>query len=146
MNSHLVRLHRACDLNAEKTMFTLHVVLAYDTELTSSRERRAYGRLHPNTAMCARDVIRDFTSTTGLFNVDHPAWQLGLDTTGRGPMIADDDGTHVCVEERLIYLGHYVTPGRGSSHRCSTCFKIWSKIGDQYAEAEVPVDTSVRTV
>lgn len=137
MNNSLSILFRGNELNPEKTMFVLNTVLAMDTELASSRQQRAYRRLHTNAIQSARAVIRDFTSRTGMFNLDHVAWQLGVDTS---LVLSGSDepcpAPYGCPIEGLIYVGHYVTPGRGVSYKCSTCSKTWSKIGDQYAEAE----------
>lgn len=132
MNNALSFLLRFNEMNTEKTMSVLRTVLANDTALASPRQERGYRRLHTNMVSQARVVIREFTSRTGLVNFDHLAWQLGVDTTPDEPTISAEN--HDCAPGDLIYLGHFITPGRGSSHRCETCGKSWSKIGDQYAE------------
>lgn len=135
MNQNLASLNRMSELDPERAMFILNTVLAFDTETASGRQRRAYRRIHANVISMARAVIRDFTSNTGLINVDHPAWQLGIDTTAAGPTIETYYADHVCDETTLSYVGHHVTPGRGVVFKCRVCSKSWDKIADQYSES-----------
>lgn len=136
MNNNLTLLFRSNELDADRTMLVIEAVLANDTNLSTGRQRREYRRLHPNMVAMARAVIKEFTSRTGLFHIDHPAWQLGLDMTAAGPSyhVVEDDFDHVCADQDLIYQGHYVTADRGTSHMCSICSKMWDKIGNEYTE------------
>lgn len=144
MNRHLDTLWRMNRRDAEETICVLHVVhaCAYSRNPTPA-EIIAYDQLPQTMIRTAQRAINDFTSRGGQFNIDHPAWQLGIDTTPEGPSIPSDepgadDGstTHVCVPEDLIYDGHYAAPGIGIAMHCGICSKAWSKIGDQYHEAE----------
>lgn len=134
MNNQLAILFRMNQNGPAKTRFVIETVLAMDTGMASGRQERAYQRLHPNMISAARAVVREFTSRTGLINLDHVMYQLGIDDLQlyAGEFV---DENHECTDR--IYVGHYITPGRGAAHKCSTCARVWSKIGDQYSPAEM---------
>lgn len=143
MNVNLERLWKMMLRDDEETMSILMVVHAHDTNSATTMQASEFHHMHLAMSNTARNVIRDFTSQAGLFNINHVAWQLGIDTTAAGPSIPNDtpgadDGsdTHVCVSEDFIYEGHYAAPGTGISYKCSICSKMWVQIGDQYHEAE----------
>jgi len=80
----------------------------------------------------ARRVLRDFTDINGQVSWDAMSLLMGQTIDPAGPT-AD---THVCTEETIIIDGQYGAPGIGYAAHCAVCQKQWSKIGDQFHEAE----------
>lgn len=142
MNSALSILLGMHDGDAEDTVATVVLVHVCETDGASNEAQRImFSSLSSATVYHARRVIGEFSNKEGMFNLDHVAWQLGIDTTAEGPMIeaptGDGDDVHVCVEENMIYDGHYGAPGRGMAMHCKICNKRWAKIGDTFYEESI---------
>lgn len=131
MNSNLDHLYRILEHDAEQTIAMLNLVHAYDTRNATAEQDVLFANLHTAIVRVARRTIHDFTSREGKFNIDHPAWQLGIDTTAEGP----DD--HLCDETTLDYEGHYGAPGTGTAHKCRVCGKRWALVGETFFEEEL---------
>lgn len=132
MNNQLAILNRMNQNKADVTLFILNTVLSVDTGVASSRETRAYRRMHINVIQAARATIREFTSRAGLFNVDHVAWQLDVMPEVE-PIVP---AGHECDPEDLMYQGQYVSQP-GTAHMCVVCCQRWIKVSDQYTKVNI---------
>jgi hypothetical protein len=135
MNKNLVQLLRMKLEMEEEVMYVLNLVHRIDTNAPDLRriDRDEFASLHPAILAYARYVIADFTKD-GVFDIDGPAKQLGIDTTAEGPTV--DDEPHLCTEETIIIDGQYGAPGIGYAAHCAVCQKQWSKVGNTFYEPE----------
>jgi len=134
MHSGLRKLQGICLGSADEAIATIVLVNAVDTGAATRLQQSIFGGIHYATRSLVRSIIDDFSNEQGVFNLDHMAWQYGLDVTPEGPVTEIDVPEHVCVEEDMIYQGHYGAPGKGSAHECSICHRRWAKIGDTFYE------------
>lgn len=132
MNLNLSYLHRTIG-DAEATIETIMIVQAVSNNTATREERDKFHRMGESTVRVSMRIIRDFTSVSGVFNIDHIAWQLGVDITAEGPSIPDD---HICLEEYMIYDGHVAAPGMGIAMHCKVCTKHYIKIGNTFYPAD----------
>lgn len=132
MNINLSYLNRMTG-DAEATIETIMIVQAVSNNTATREERDKFHRMSESTVRVSMRIIRDFTSVSEKFNIDHIAWQLGVDTTAEGPRIPDD---HNCDETAMIYDAHIAAPGFGIATHCGVCSKQWIKVGATYYPAD----------
>jgi len=137
MNKNLQQLLRMKLEMEEEVMYVLNLVNRIDSNAPDLRriDREEFASLHPAVLNFARYVIADFTRD-GVFDIDAPAKQLGIDTTAEGPTADDGSDTHVCTEETIVIDAAYGAPGIGYAAHCAVCQKQWSKVGNTFYEPE----------
>lgn len=137
MNKDLETLLKMVNDDDDECIATLVLVNAYHTRTATVDQELLYELMHPAVAVRARAVIREFSNREHVFNLDHVAWQLGIDVTPEGPQVEIVVPTHdSCVEEDMAYDGHIAAPGRGIAMHCRTCQKAWVKIGPTFYPAD----------
>lgn len=131
MNLNLSFLSRTLG-DAEAAIEMVMLVQAVSTNTATRDERNKFDRLPASHVRVCMRIIRDFSSIEGKFNIDHIAWQLGVDTTAEGPRIPDD---HNCDDTTMIYDAHIAAPGFGVATHCGVCSKQFVKIQNTYYPA-----------
>lgn len=133
MNANLDLLRRLMQEDDEAVIEMVMITFAIGNNTATAEEREKYNSMNPDLLAGAMRIVRDFSDKDGRFNIDHVAWQLGIDTTAEGPTIPAD---HACDNQAMIYDGHIAAPGYGIATHCGTCSKAWIKVGNTYYPAD----------
>jgi len=144
MNGRLADLVRMLKGDDEEAIAVIVMCNAYVAGTATPEQRQEFITLHPAINLRTLQVIEEFTNRAGEFNLDHIAWQLGIDISAEGPQAEVAVPDHACVEEELIYDSHIAAPGYGIAMHCGRCNKRWVKVGDTFYEADAgPIELTL---